>query len=245
MLAHLIQGKRGSAFGKENNLGIVIVDALRASATATMLLHFGAIRILVVDEVDKALQLKTLFPDAMLFGERHGLPPAGFDYGNSPRETKYARGREVIFTTTTGARLLFEGYSETIPFMIMATTINANAVCQFLKKQNKDFVIVPAGLYDDYNFPAQEDWTTASYIISLLNINICHGKEEYEYWEKRIEDDGIEKLFETAPHAEKLRKVGLSDDILWCAQVNISATIPIATKKEQDYIVLEKFSKQK
>ncbi len=240
MLAHLIQGKKGCAFGKENDLGIVIVDALRASATAAMLLHSGATQILVVDEVDKALRLKTLFPDAMLFGERYGLPPAGFDYGNSPRETKHARGKEVIFTTTTGARLLFEGYSETIPFIIMATTINANAVCQFLKKQDKDFVIVPAGLYDDYNFLAQEDWTAASYIVSLLNISINQGKEEYEYWKKRIEDEGIERLFETAPHAEKLKKVGLSEDIIWCAQVNITNAIPIAIKKEQDYVVLEK-----
>jgi len=243
MLAHLIQGKKGCFFGQENNIGIVIVDALRASATATMLLHSGATRILIVDEVDKALRLKaSFFPNAMLFGERHGLPPAGFDYGNSPYETKYAKGKEVIFTTTTGARLLFEGFSETIPFIIMATTINANGVCQFLKKQNKDFVIVPAGLYDDSNFSAQEDWTAASYIVSLLHINIGEGKEEYKYWEKRIENEGIERLFETAPHADKLRKVGLSRDILWCAQVSISDVIPIATKKEQDYIVLEKLS---
>jgi phosphosulfolactate phosphohydrolase-like enzyme len=124
----------------------------------------------------------------------------------------------------------------------MATTINANGVCQFLKKQNKDFVIVPAGLYDDPNFSAQEDWTAASYIVSLLHINIGEGKEEYKYWEKRIENEGIERLFETAPHADKLRKVGLSRDILWCAQVSISDVIPIATKKEQDYIVLEKLS---
>jgi phosphosulfolactate phosphohydrolase-like enzyme len=47
-----------------------------------MLLHSGATRILIVDEVDKALRLKaSFFPNAMLFGERDGLPPAGFDYG--------------------------------------------------------------------------------------------------------------------------------------------------------------------
>ncbi|MGC8846806.1 MAG: 2-phosphosulfolactate phosphatase [Candidatus Hydrogenedens sp.] len=239
MIIRLIQGKKGCAFGKEHNLGIVVVDALRASATAIMLLHHGAKRILVTDEVENALYLKKKYPSAMLFGERQGLPPAGFDYGNSPRETIHARDKEVIFTTTTGARLLIEGYSEQIPFIIMATTINAKAVSNFLKKQNKDFVVVPVGLFDDINFSAQEDWVAGSYIISLLDADIRHGKDDYEYWKMRIDSEGIERLFSTAPHSEKLRKVGLQEDIIWCAQTNISNCIPIVVKKENEYVILE------
>ncbi len=239
MLAHLIQGKEGCIFGKTNHLGIVVVDALRASATAIMLLHSGAKRIIVTDEVEHALQLRDPYPNALLYGERNGLPPAGFDYGNSPRETTNARGKEVVFTTTTGARLLIAGYNEDIPFLIMATTINAKAVINFLKKQNKDFVIVPAGLFDDTNFSAQEDWVAGSYIISLLDAQIEHGKSDYEYWKKRIDSEGIEQLFNTAPHAEKLRQIGLHEDIRWCAQINISNCIPKAVKKEEKYIILE------
>lgn len=239
MIIHLIQGKKGCVFGKTNNLGIIIVDALRASATTTMLFHHGARRIIVTDEVENALHLKKIYPSAMLFGERKGLSPAGFDYGNSPRETIHARDKEVIFTTTTGARLLIEGYSEQIPFIIMATTVNANAVCNFLTKQNTDFVIVPAGLFDDETFSAQEDWVSASYIVSLLNADVKNGANEYKYWKERIDNEGINRLFETAPHSEKLRKIGLSEDILWCAQTNISNCIPKVAKKEKGYIILE------
>lgn len=239
MITHLIQGKEGCIFGKTNHLGIVVVDALRASATATMLLHSGAKRIMVTDEVKHAIQLKAIYPKALLYGERNGLPPAGFDYGNSPRETIHARRKEVIFTTTTGARLLIEGYNETIPFLIMATTINAKAVSNFLRKQNKDFVVVPAGLFDDMSFPAQEDWVAGSYIISLLDTHIGYGKGDYEYWNKRIDSEGIELLFNTAPHAGKLRQVGLDEDIVWCAQTNISNCIPKVVKKEKEYVILE------
>ncbi len=121
----------------------------------------------------------------------------------------------------------------------MATTINANAVCNFLKKQDTDFVIVPAGLFNDETFSAQEDWVSASYIVSLLNINVKNGFDEYKYWKERIDNEGIKRLFETAPHAEKLRKVGLSEDISWCAQTNISDCIPKVVKKENGYIILE------
>ncbi len=242
MKSYLIQGKKGCVFGKENNLGIVIVDALRASATATMLLHSGAKRIIVTDEAACALKLKDKYPDAVLFGERNGLPPTGFDFGNSPREAIHAKGKDVIFTTTTGARLLFKAYSDNIPFLIMGTTINAKAVGMFLKIQNKDFIIIPAGLFDDIHFPAQEDWVATSYIVSLLNTNIEHGKNEYDYWKSRIDLEGIEILFETAPHSEKLRKIGLHEDILWCAQTNISNCIPKVVKREKDYIVLENFN---
>lgn len=241
MIIHLIQGKKGCVFGKANNLGIVVVDALRASATATMLLHHGAKKIFVTDEVENALQLKKFFPEAMLFGERNGLPPAGFDYGNSPGDTIHAKDKEIIFTTTTGARLLIEGYSEEVPFIIMATTINANAVCKFLKNQNTDFVVVPAGLFNDETFSAQEDWVSASYIVSRLKADIKSGIDEYRYWKEKIDKEGIEKLFESAPHAEKLRKVGLQKDILWCAQTNISDSIPRVVKKENGYIILENF----
>jgi len=239
VIAYLIQGKEGCIFGKTNHLGIVVVDALRASATAIMLLHSGAKRILVTDEVAHALHIKSYHSNALLYGERNGLPPAGFDYGNSPRETTHARGKEVIFTTTTGARLLIEGYDEAIPFLIMATTINAKAVSNFLKKQNKDFVVVPAGLFDDVNFSAQEDWVAGSYIVSLLDVQIEHGKDDYEYWKEKIDLEGIEQLFNSAPHADKLRKIGLHEDIRWCSQTNISNCIPKVVKKEKEYIILE------
>ncbi|HOL18930.1 MAG TPA: 2-phosphosulfolactate phosphatase [Candidatus Hydrogenedens sp.] len=239
MLAHIIQGREGCIYGKENHLGIIIVDALRASATASMLLHHGATKIFTVAKVDTARQLKHIFPNALLYGERNGLPPEGFNFGNSPQETVYAKGKEVIFTTTTGARLLFEAYRRDVPFIIMSTTINAKATIQFLKKQNKDFVIVPAGLFDTPEFSAQEDWVSASFILQQLEISIGCGRDIFEYWVKRIEKEGIKKLFQTAPHADKLRTIGLKKDIYWCARTNITNSIPIVTGIETNYLILE------
>ena len=106
---HIIEGEAGCDFAVANKCTAVIVDALRASATAAMLCDAGATSILAVREVEDARRAKIELPDALLYGERGGLPPDGFDYGNSPRETRPAKGRPVIFTTTTGAGRLISG----------------------------------------------------------------------------------------------------------------------------------------
>ncbi len=81
---HIIEGEAGCDYARERGCVAVVVDALRASATAAMLLHHGARSILAVREVEEALTAKTKHADALLFGERGGLPPEGFDFGNSP-----------------------------------------------------------------------------------------------------------------------------------------------------------------
>ena len=67
---HLIAGEDGCRFAVENQCVAIIVDALRASATAAYMLDAGATEILAVREVDEAYALKREYPDALLVGER-------------------------------------------------------------------------------------------------------------------------------------------------------------------------------
>jgi len=237
MLCHIIPGVKGCRFGREYSLGVIIVDALRASATSAMLLHFGVTEILVVKEIDTALRLRNVFSDILLYGERNGLPPKGFDYGNSPSEAIHARGKRVVFTTTTGATLLFEAYPA--GFVIMGTTVNLKSVCNFVKNQNLDVVIVPAGLYDDPTFPAEEDWATSVLIAKALDCEICSGYEEFLFWKNILESEGLENIFKTSTHAQKLIKINLFSDVLYSAQLNITNSIPIVVEKKEDYLILK------
>ena len=102
---HLIEEEAGCTYAVEHGCVAIVVDALRASATAAMLLETGATELIVVAEVEDAIAAKQSYPDALIFGERGGLPPPGFDGGNSPQDVACAAGRRVIFTTTTGAAL--------------------------------------------------------------------------------------------------------------------------------------------
>lgn len=233
---HLIEGAAGCAYARERGLVAVVVDALRASATAAMLLDAGATEILAVREVDDAYAARKKFGDALLFGEREGLPPEGFDFGNSPRTVETARGRRVIFTTTTGAGRLVDCWGAEAAYM--GSTVNASAAARAVSRHGKDVVLIPAGLMGEPGFNAQEDWAAAVVIALRSGGAIGVGCETFEYWRGRIEKEGVAALFQSAPHAAKLRQAALDADIAFCAQMDITTAVPKAAERHRLGVIL-------
>lgn len=90
----------------------IVVDVIRATTTLNVLFERGCRSVLVAPDVAAAraarADLAARGAEALLAGEVEGLPPPGFDYGNSPAE--FARhdlgGRDVIFATTNGTRAI-------------------------------------------------------------------------------------------------------------------------------------------
>ncbi len=238
MQLHLIPGNDGCRFASRQKAAAVIVDALRASATAAALLEHGSKKLMVTGTVEDAFSLKAALPDALLYGERGGLPPEGFDYGNSPQEAINGRSRHIIFTTTSGAGRLIAAWGA-LP-LLMGSTVNAASVVQYLLAAAvPEVALVPAGLMDDPSFNAQEDWTAATYIAMML-CEACaghrtvvwgRGHEEFLEYQERIRVEGVASLFATAPHAEKLRAVAKEGDVQFCAQTNIYDAVPVACEK--------------
>lgn len=85
---------------------VVVIDVFRAFTTAAVALANGAARIVMVDDLDYALSLREQGLGRICIGERRGIKPAGFDYGNSPAEIRRVRfdGQTIIQTTTNGTR---------------------------------------------------------------------------------------------------------------------------------------------
>ena len=85
---------------------VVIIDVFRAFTTAAVALANGAARIIMVDDLDTALSLRQQGVGRICMGERQGIKPAGFDFGNSPAEISGVRfdGETLIQTTTNGTR---------------------------------------------------------------------------------------------------------------------------------------------
>ncbi len=234
---HIIEGEAGCEFSVKHQCVAVVVDALRASSTAAQLLYEGAREILVVRTVEEAIAAKVLWPNALLYGERGGVPPAGFDYGNSPLEAGNARDRQVIFSTTTGAGRMVSAWGAQAVYL--GAVINAAQTACEVQKQGSDIVLIPAGLSDDDDFDAQEDWVGAVAIALAAgpDIQLGEGKEQYEFWKTRIESEGLPHLFATAPHASKLRAVGMDKDIVYCARKDIIDTVPRGMERNQWGIV--------
>lgn len=226
---HLIQGIEGCHFAKEQGCGAVVVDALRASCTAAMLFDAGATDITLVPDVQTALSFKAGNPGALLYGEREGLPPDGFDYGNSPRDVSAASGKSVGFTTSNGTALMLEAWGA--PEVLMGSVTNGIALLNHLLALDRDVVLIPAGKADDPEFDAQEDWVAAAAIAMLTDLEIGEGATAYREWSHMISLDGVAKLFDTATHAEALRAINLAEDIAFCARPNITRAVPSASAR--------------
>jgi 2-phosphosulfolactate phosphatase len=233
---HIIEGIEGCRFAKEQGYSAVVVDALRASCTAAMLLDAGATDITLVPDVPTALAFKKSNPEGLLFGERDGLPPDGFDYGNSPRDVAAAMGKSVGFTTSNGTALMLEAWGA--PEVYMGSVTNGLALVQQVMADDRDVVLIPAGNVADPEFSAQEDWVAASAIVMLADIEVGEGATAYREWSHMISLDGVRKLFETAPHSEVLRAIQLEEDIAYCAGPNRTRALPRADERSEYGIVL-------
>ncbi len=222
---HIIEGEAGCEFAVQHQCTAIVVDALRASATAAMLFDCGARSILAVREVEEALRAREAYPEALLYGERGGIPPEGFHYGNSPQEAHHADGRDVIFTTTTGAGRLVS--SAGAPTILMGTTVNASAVARYAANLERNAVLIPAGLTGQPDFDAQEDRCAAVAIAMKAGGEIGEGADVFADWRERINDAGFDALFAAAPHAAKLRAIDMASDVAYCAQMDLTPSVPL------------------
>ena len=113
---------------------VVIIDVLRATTSMLYIFNSAARAVYPVGEVGAARIKKEQMPDALLCGERNGVPPPGFDMGNSPVVFKDADlwDRDVILTTTNGTQAV--ECSKNAELVVTGAFSNASAVAGFLHK---------------------------------------------------------------------------------------------------------------
>jgi len=143
----------------------VVIDVLRAFTTTCYLFANGARKVISVANIDAAYALKKSHPPYILIGERKGIKPSDFDWGNSPAELKGIsfKGKTIILTTSAGT----QGIHKVIHAdeVITGAFVNAGAVARYIQKQKPQFVTLLCT--DDWH-PGNEDVMCARYIRSLL-----------------------------------------------------------------------------
>ena len=143
---------------------VVVIDVLRAFSTAAYAFAAGAESITLVSGAEEALALKAQTPGALVMGEVHGLPPEGFDFGNSPTEIVQhdLRGKHLIQRTSAGTQgVVRSANAETLfaaSFVVAEATVRA---IQLLEPLKVTFVIT--GRYSD-----GEDRVCAEYLEARL-----------------------------------------------------------------------------
>jgi len=146
---------------------VVVIDVLRAFSNAAYIFSRGAREIYPVSTVEEALQFKVDFPNALVCGEVGGIPPEGFDFGNSPTQTREMdlTGRVIVQRTGAGTQGITRSVkAETILATSFVVSNETIAYIQALDPETVTFVIT--GQYAPGH--GDEDLACAEYLESLL-----------------------------------------------------------------------------
>jgi 2-phosphosulfolactate phosphatase len=146
---------------------VIVIDVIRAFTNAAYAFARGAREIYPVSTVEEALSLKAAIPDSLACGEVGGIPPEGFDFGNSPTQTNLLdlNGRAIIQRTGAGTQGIVRSINAGT--MLAASLVVANATIRHirnLRAEQVTFVVtgqVGAGRGD-------EDLACAEYLEALL-----------------------------------------------------------------------------
>jgi 2-phosphosulfolactate phosphatase len=217
----------------------IAVDVLRATSTIATALASGAEAVQVFSSIDELMQVSDRWhPDKRLrAGERGGGTVEGCDLGNSPLDCTPERvgGKRLFISTTNGTRCLERVQKATT--VLTAALINRNAVTNFLLDKNPETVwIVGSGWEGAFSL---EDTVCAGAIAHTLSARLAAisgtasddlvGNDEtvgaialYAEWQDRLLE-----LMHHASHGKRLLRLGIVDDLKYCAQTDTLDILPI------------------
>jgi 2-phosphosulfolactate phosphatase len=150
----------------------VIIDVYRAFTVACYAIDGGAARIIPVGTLERAFSLQKSNRHFKLVGERNGIMPEGFDFGNSPHQMLIndLQGCTIVHTTSAGTQGIVNASGATE--IITGAFVNAEAIVAYIYQQQPDEVsLVAMGWGGDVM--TDEDWLCATYIRDrLLGVKV-------------------------------------------------------------------------
>jgi len=205
---------------------VVIIDIFRATSSICYGIENGAEAIIPVAEVEVCLSYRENGSGYLLAAERNGEVVDGFDFGNSPfsyTKEKVA-GKTVVLTTTNGTQALH--LSRAAKKVVIGSFLNLTALCNWLKAQNENILLVCAGWKNNFNL---EDTLFAGAVAEQLgdcgfkwDDPAIAANDLYQAGKNDLND----YLAKTS-HSERLKKLGIEADIAFCLNVDITTAIPV------------------
>ena len=212
------------------NQTVVVIDVLRATSVMIHAMSQGASEIIPVATVEEAFQMAKAFPKGsiILGGERESKKIPGFDLGNSPKEyvAEKVKGKKLILTTTNGTRafhLVSIGRE-----ILVGSFLNIGAITQRCLELDKDLLIFLSG--NEGNF-SLEDTICGGMLIELItrekkkSISLTDASYCAQILYQRFQNKLLE-AFHLSDHGKGLIRQGFEDDLVYCAQIDITDIIP-------------------
>lgn len=198
---------------------VLVIDVLRAFSTAAYAFSRGAKEIYLVSEVQEALDLKSKTKNAKAMGEVGGLPPAGFDFGNSPTRILEHDLTGVTLIQRTGAGTQGAVRCKNAEVMLATSFVVAQATINYVLKLNPNEItfVVTGGMDND------EDVACAEF----LEKQFTNQEVEAQHFIKRVYDsrDALEHM----PDHPQFPKA----DLDYCSRINyFDFAMPITRKND-------------
>lgn len=203
----------------------VVIDVLRATTTIITALANGCRQFIPVATVEEALLLKSVYPDALLGGERNALRIADFDLGNSPFEySPLMVGDKTIIMSTTNGTVALKTAEEAAKVYVGAF-VNAAALCNRLAAEGNSVVLLCAGTQGRFSL---EDALCAGLIAHRLGAGARLGDSALAARAMYQEISRVElvELVTQSSHATHLIKAGFAADVAYCLQSDLLAVVP-------------------
>jgi len=208
----------------------VVIDVLRASTTIVTALANGCPGVIPVETPEEARALARK-RNCLLGGEREGLKPEGFDFGNSPLEYASDRidGRAIAFTTTNGTRAI-RACAES-DMLVIASFLNGREVIKLLKEESRNILIVCAGTRGK---ATMEDTACGGMLLEGIRAGETPEAEEALALWNAHKNDLPSMMKNLSEHGRTLVELGFERDIEFAAHLN---SCDIVALRDGDEIV--------
>ena len=210
---------------------VVVIDVLRATSVMVQAISQGALEILPLASAEEAFQMAKVFPQdsILLGGERESKKVPGFDLGNSPKEyvAERIRGKKLILATTNGTKafhLVSSGKE-----ILVGSFFNIGAAARRCLESDRDLLIFPSGDEGDFSL---EDTICGGMLIELItrkgkkSISLTDASYSAQILYQGFKDNLL-GVFRLSHHGKELIIHGFEDDLVYCAQINITRLVPI------------------
>jgi 2-phosphosulfolactate phosphatase len=215
--------------GVERGDVMIVVDVLRCTSSIVTALANGASEVTAVRSVSEARALKSKNPSFVLAGERGGLPPKGFELGNSPIDfsARNVKGRSVIITTTSGTQAINNASKASVVLMgsFLNLTVVARKALQIAVEKGCGLTVAMSGRLGSFSL---EDFLCAGGIMSLWE------EKELEFSDSayasllgyRAASDNLLEQILKGSHARELVNLGLGEDVAFCCERDKYDVVP-------------------
>ncbi len=207
----------------ENSI-VVVIDIFRATSSICYGIENGAEAIIPVSQVEECIAYGG--KGYLIAAERNGEVVEGFDFGNSPFSytAEKVAGKTVVLTTTNGTHALH--LSRKAKCIVVGSFLNLSSLCNWLREQNENILLVCAGWKNKFNL---EDTIFAGAVTHQL------AGDDYKPDDSAIAAEDLYKAAKTdlgsylakTSHSDRLKKLGIEEDIAFCLNVDITTAIPV------------------